>query len=71
MWLSILKKAGYGICIPQSLAYYRVNATSLSSNKLKSLAWTSQVYRHHLGYGVVHSIYYWSHAVIRMLRKRF
>ncbi|WP_018122459.1 glycosyltransferase family 2 protein [Wohlfahrtiimonas chitiniclastica] len=71
MWLSIVKKAGYGICIPESLAYYRVNAGSLSSNKFKSLLWTWRMYRKHLGYGLWQSLYYWCHAVVRMLNKRF
>jgi teichuronic acid biosynthesis glycosyltransferase TuaG len=44
-WLNILRQGGSGHGLKQMLAEYRVRPGSLSSNRLKSLAWTWKIYR--------------------------
>lgn len=57
-WLSILSNhnlTAYGL--DTSLAYYRRANNSLSSNKLKTILWTWNIYKKHLKMGNVESSY--------------
>lgn len=48
MWLSILNKCEYGLCIPGgSIGAYRVTSESLSANKLRAALWHYLVLRRH------------------------
>lgn len=71
MWLEIVKKAGEAKCIPKSLARYRVESGSLSSNKIKSILWTWNIYKNELNYSYIYSIYLLLSSIKKALFKRF
>lgn len=57
LWLSAIKKSGKPAkSIPQSLAYYRVRNTSMSSNKFTLLKYNFWVYKKGLGFSTAKSI---------------
>ncbi|QTB98588.1 glycosyltransferase family 2 protein [Alcaligenes sp. SORT26] len=70
MWLEIVHRAGKAYGLQEVLAAYRVSASSLSGNKIKSLQWTWQIYRHHLKLSVVQSSYLIFHYIVRAILKR-
>ncbi|MGX9524766.1 glycosyltransferase family 2 protein [Alcaligenes sp. YSL9] len=70
MWLEVVRKAGRAYGLQEVLAAYRVSATSLSGNKIKSLQWTWQIYRHHLKLSVVQSSYLIFHYIVKAILKR-
>ncbi len=56
-WLNILKHdLDYAYCIPEILASYRRINTSVSSNKIKTLSWTWNIYRNNQGLGIARSM---------------
>ena len=58
LWLSAIKKSGKpALGIQQPLAYYRVRANSISSNKLELLKHNYWVYKKGLGFSTIKSIY--------------
>lgn len=59
MWLELIKIAKHAYCIQDSLAYYRLSHDTLSSNKWKASRWQWNIYRHHLGFGMIRSSLYW------------
>lgn len=67
MWLDILSRTSKCFCVQENLAYYRVSDKSLSGNKLKASLWQWEIYRKHLGLGVVKSVYYWHCYVLNAL----
>lgn len=59
LWLSAIKKSGKpATSIPQSLAYYRVRNSSMSSNKFNLLKYNYWVYRKGLRFSTSKSIRY-------------
>lgn len=70
MWLEITRKAGTVCAVPESLAAYRVGHTSLSSNKFKSVQWTWEIYRKHLGLSAPYSAYLMLHYLSKAVLKR-
>ncbi|HFG3091382.1 TPA: glycosyltransferase family 2 protein, partial [Escherichia coli] len=56
-------------CIQECLAKYRVNEHSLSSNKIKAIAWQWNIYRKNRRLSFLHSIkyiiYYFFHALLK------
>lgn len=70
MWLEIVSKAGNVCAVNEPLAAYRVSSMSISANKLKSVYWTWQIYRSHLGLSVSHSIFLMFNYIIKALFKR-
>lgn len=70
-WLNILKNnniCAYGIS--KVLALYRVgNGSSLSSNKLKSMVWTWNVYRKSQSLSIISSFYYILFYIIKGIIK--
>ncbi|MGO3132483.1 MAG: glycosyltransferase family 2 protein [Alcaligenes sp.] len=70
MWLEIVRKAGRAYGLQEVLAAYRVSAGSLSGNKIKSLQWTWQIYRHHLKLSVVQSSSLMLHYIVKAVLKR-
>ena len=63
----MLKSRAY--CIQECLAKYRVNEHSLSSNKIKAIAWQWNIYRKNRRLSFLHSIkyiiYYFFHALLK------
>ena len=45
-WLSILKKNNEAVLFPQITSKYRIHTGSASSNKIKSVLWSWQIYRY-------------------------
>lgn len=70
MWLQIIRKAGSVCAAPEPLAAYRVGHASLSSNKLKSVQWTWDIYRQHLGLSTPYSAYLMLHYLAKAVFKR-
>ncbi len=58
LWLSAIKKSGKpALGVQESLAYYRVRANSISSNKLELLKHNYWVYKKGLGFSTIKSLY--------------
>ena len=58
-WLQILRKSDEKAWLfPEITAKYRVRDDSISSNKLKSLSWTWNVYRNSEHLSLIKSAYY-------------
>lgn len=70
MWLEILKQVEQAVCIPRNLACYRVSDQSLSSNKVKSLLWTWNIYYGELELGFIYSSYLVINSALRAVFKR-
>lgn len=69
LWLKILEKIDCAYCLNESLAFYRVGNNTLSSNKLKVIFSQWSFYRDYLNFGILKSIYYFSHYAIRAVKK--
>jgi glycosyltransferase involved in cell wall biosynthesis len=67
MWLDVMSRTLKCFCVQDNLAYYRVSEESLSGNKFKASLWQWDIYRRHLGLGVVKSAYYWHCYVLNAL----
>ncbi|WP_421663844.1 glycosyltransferase family 2 protein [Lysinibacillus telephonicus] len=69
-WLNILKENNIKVFgLNESLAYYRKSNGSTSSNKIKTLSWTWNIYHKHLGYRKVKSTLYLLRFIINTLKK--
>lgn len=69
-WLSLLFEnniEAYGI--NKSLAAYRRTDNSVSSNKVKTLAWTYNIYRNYLGNSILKSTFYLARFIFYTLKK--
>ncbi len=58
LWLSILKRGLTGICLPDTLAKYRIHGGTLSSNKWSVACARWRVYREFEKQGVLVSVFY-------------
>ncbi|MGB6269472.1 MAG: glycosyltransferase family 2 protein [Olleya sp.] len=59
LWLSAIKTSGKpALGIQESLAFYRVRANSISSNKIEMLKYNYLVYKKGLGLSTIKSLYY-------------
>jgi glycosyltransferase involved in cell wall biosynthesis len=58
LWLKILKKEVAAYCIPESLALYRDNTKSISSNKLNLIKYNWKLFREVEKLPVLKSLYY-------------
>lgn len=58
LWLKILKGGTAIHVLPESLAYYRVRAGSISENKLEMVRYNWTLYRQVEGFGLLRSAYY-------------
>jgi glycosyltransferase involved in cell wall biosynthesis len=67
MWLDVMSRTSKCFCVQDNLAYYRVSEESLSGNKFKASLWQWDIYRRHLGLGLVRSAYYWHCYVLNAL----
>lgn len=70
MWLEIAHLAGEIVAVTEPLAAYRVGQISLSSDKIRSVKGTWDIYRRHLSLSAFHSAYLMSHYVVRAIYKR-
>lgn len=58
MWLNLLKKIPYGKPLPEILAKYRMREGSVSRNKKNVVKDQYLVYREHMKFSVLKSVYY-------------
>lgn len=65
MWLTILKKGFIAKNTNTVAALYRIQNNSLSSNKLKALSWTWNIYRNVEHLPFISSCYYFLHYAVR------
>lgn len=70
MWLTLIKKSRVAYIIQEPLAYYRLSASSLSSNKIKACLWQWKIYRKMLRLNVFESVYYMFFYIVTALNKR-
>lgn len=70
-WLEILKENNIkAYNVNKTLAYYRDEGDSLSSNKLKAASWQWNIYRNHLKLSLLSSIYNFLFYIINGIKKR-
>tara|TARA_A100001035_G_scaffold222264_1_gene182625 strand:- start:117 stop:881 length:765 start_codon:yes stop_codon:yes gene_type:complete len=55
MWIQIVNKAGFSYGCLDNLASYTVSKKGVSSNKLKSVLWTWNIYRNELNLNLIYS----------------
>ena len=74
VWLGILKRGLVAVCVPETVAVYRVHGKSLSSNKLAAARNRWRVYREFEKHGVLTSAFYFAiyaiTGVLKMLDMR-
>ena len=70
MWLHLLKKIPFTKGIEEPLAKYRVLSGSISSNKIKTLAWQWHIYIEVEKLNFFQSFYYFGYYVYNALKKR-
>ena len=58
MWLNLLKKIESGKPLPKTMAKYRMHANSVSRKKSAIIKDQYQVYRHHMKFSAIKSLYY-------------
>jgi teichuronic acid biosynthesis glycosyltransferase TuaG len=69
LWLSLLRRGLTGICLPETVAVYRVHGKTLSSNKFTASRNRWRVYREFERYGFVASAFYFTlYAVIGLMK---
>jgi teichuronic acid biosynthesis glycosyltransferase TuaG len=68
-WLEIIKREKYAYGINESLAIYRVSDNSYSSNKIKALKWTWNIYRKNQKFNRVKSCYYMANFIFLTILK--
>lgn len=69
LWLSVLKQGAVGVCVPDTLALYRVHGKTLSSNKLSSARTRWLIYREYEHQSILMSAFYFTaYAVTGVLK---
>ena len=69
-WWKILKKGYIAYGMDESLAFYRKNDKSRSSNKLKSTKGRWYLYRKVENFSIIKSMYYFSFYIINAILRR-
>ncbi|MFW6030349.1 MAG: glycosyltransferase family 2 protein, partial [Halanaerobiales bacterium] len=68
-WLKILKKVKYGYGLNESLAFYRLRESSVSSNKINLLKYQWKMYREYEKLSYLRTSYYIFYTVLIKLLK--
>ena len=71
MWLKLLHPDKIAYRIQEPLMYYRVHNNSLSSNKLKAIFWTWNIYNKELKLNYVFSFFYLSSYILTNIKKHY
>ncbi|MEC5394874.1 glycosyltransferase family 2 protein [Bergeyella sp. RCAD1439] len=58
MWLNLLKKIPVGKPLPKTMAKYRMHSASISRNKKNIIKDQYLVYKEHMGFSTLRSLYY-------------
>lgn len=70
-WLAILKNGVNAYSLNCKLAYYRRHNNSLSSNKIKSIIWTWNIYYNNEKITLPLCFYYMIHYIIKSIKKHY
>jgi len=70
-WLNILKMGVTAHGLKDVLAFYRIHANTVSSNKLKVSQYQWKIYRQELNFGIFKSLYYFSWYTLLGFKKHF
>ena len=70
-WLILLRNGSTGFALNFCLLYYTVRANSLSSNKIKAVSYSWDIYRNKLNLSVIRSLRYFTVHLIKSVLKRF
>lgn len=70
LWLSILKLGYRALNTNKVHTLYRMRKGSVSSNKLRAIAWQWRIYREIEGLGVINTCFYFTHYAVRAVLKR-
>ena len=71
LWLKISADIGFLCGMDRKLTYYRKTSNSLSSNKLISIINGYKVYRNHMKYNILKSLYFLLILSINSIKKCF
>ncbi len=69
-WWKVLKKVDYAYAINEILSYYRRSENTSSSNKLKAIKQTWNLYRRVENFNIIKSLYYFSWYIFNAIRRR-
>lgn len=69
-WLTIIKQLPSAHGLNETLGYYRVNPNSISSNKIRAVRWTWDIYRKSQNISVIKSAAYLTGHIIQAMKKR-
>ena len=69
MWLKILKNGFFGINTKKVHLKYRLRINSLSSNKLKAIVWTYNIFRKNESFCILNSIGYSAITLLKSFKK--
>ena len=70
-WYEILKRGFTAYGIQETLAYYRVGQSSLTSNKKRAAMQQWEVYRNYFGFSKIKSLFYFCLYSVNAIRKHF
>lgn len=70
-WLNIIKEVGVSYGLNETLGKYRVVKNSMSSNKLKMIVWSWNIYYKSQKLGVIKSFYYTGTHLVKAFFKRY
>ena len=68
-WISVLERGYVAYGINDVLAYYRINSTSLSGNKVSAAKKQWNVYRRYHNFSIIKSLYYYLNYAFNVLRR--
>ena len=69
-WWKVLKKVDYSYSINEILSYYRRSKNTSSSNKIRAIKQTWNLYRNVENFNVVKSFYYFSWYIFNAVKRR-
>ena len=69
-WWKVLKKVDYAYAINEILSYYRRSENTSSSNKLKAIKQTWNLYRRVENFNIIKSSYYFGWYIFNAVRRR-
>ncbi|WP_050638536.1 glycosyltransferase family 2 protein [Candidatus Stoquefichus sp. SB1] len=68
-WINVLERGYVAYGINEVLAYYRINSTSLSGNKIEAAKKQWTVYRKYHHFSILKSLYYYFYYAINVLKR--
>lgn len=68
-FLDFLRENNECFCISKPLGKYRINSTSVSSNKLRSAIWTWKIYRNYEKFNLIKASYYFINYALNGILK--